>query len=89
MRKQQQTIRLAALIYLGEFDVVYRFGNRAFGLGSGVGSVADPYAWPTPFLQNMGIYKATSQPATFAQPRKVIPLPTGCFDSISRATVTC
>ena len=63
-------IGLAALIYLGEFEDAYPYGNRAFGPGTGKGSVVDPYAWPMQFLQVMGVRTVTNQPPVYLCPNE-------------------
>ena len=59
---------LASLIYRDDFSDAYPFGNRCRGPGTGDKSVLDPYCWPLQFLQFMGGYKSTNQPAIYLCP---------------------
>jgi len=67
MNNNKQT-GLSSLMYRDDFNDSYPFGNRCYGAGTGIGSVVDPYAWPLQFLQYMGGYKSTNQPAIYVCP---------------------
>jgi len=57
-----------SLMYRDDARDAYPYGNRCRGPGTGEKSVLDPYCWPLQFLQYMGGYKSTNQPAVYVCP---------------------
>ncbi len=63
-------IGLAALIYLGDNQDEFPFGNRCNGPGTGAGSVVDETCWPLQLVRYMGDQRGSNQPAIYLCPKE-------------------
>jgi prepilin-type N-terminal cleavage/methylation domain-containing protein len=60
-------IGVAAMLYRGDNNDAFPYGNRIYGPGTGVNSVTDPAGWPIRLLRYLGGYKG-DQPQVYLCP---------------------
>jgi prepilin-type N-terminal cleavage/methylation domain-containing protein/prepilin-type processing-associated H-X9-DG protein len=72
-------IGLATMIYVGEYREEFPYGDRVYGPGTGVGSVADPTGWPMLILQYVGRGGTNGQPGVYVCPNEKVVDPNWAF----------